>query len=247
MIQVIHRALNIIEYIAASGRKDVPLAEIANHLKLNHGTCANIIKTLLIRDYIEKNEKKGYGLGTMLYSLTGDNSYSIDIINASRDALTSLMQSINENCMIGILRNDVRVSLNDVYAEQELQVINKREKKAFLTASGRVLLAYLSENKINDYILNYGLPSDEVWAGVQSETDFKRALLDIRKAGYALQMAKSGILGVAMPVEQNGEVVAGLGVFLPKFRFDESNRENILEQMKKTAEEISQQLTKSTK
>ncbi|WP_261451168.1 IclR family transcriptional regulator [Marinilongibacter aquaticus] len=215
------------------------MAEIANHLKLNHGTCANIIKTLVVRDYLVKGAKKGYGLGPMIYFLTGDNSYSIDIINASREPLVTLMHSINENCMVGILRGDMRVSLHEAYAEQELQVINKREKKATQTASGRVLLAYLSEKKLSDFIVNYGLPAIDVWPGVQTEEDFRRALSEIREKGYAVQVARSRILGVAMPVAKNGEVIAGLGVFLPEFRFDETARKSILSHMQKTVEEIS--------
>ena len=49
MIQVIHRALNILELIARDRNKEYGLSEIADRLGLNHGTCANIIKTLVVR------------------------------------------------------------------------------------------------------------------------------------------------------------------------------------------------------
>lgn len=238
MIQVIHRALNIVEYIAASGRKDVSLAEIANHLGLNQATCANIIKTLVIREYLVKSSKKGYGLGPMIYFLTGDTAYSVDLINASREPLNSLMKSINENCMVGVLRGDVRISLHEAYAEHDLRVINRREKKAVQTASGRVLLAYLPEKKIDEFIQNYGLPSEDVWKGVQSPDAFKEALVKIRKNGYAIQIASSGILGIAMPIKHNEKVMGGVGVFLPEFRFDDLTREHILTHLEHTAREI---------
>ena len=58
MIQVINRALDIIEFIAREPEKPKSLSDIANTLELNAGTCANIIKTLVERNYIEKLEYK---------------------------------------------------------------------------------------------------------------------------------------------------------------------------------------------
>lgn len=242
MIQVVHRALNIIEYVAATGRKDVSLTEISNHLQLNAGTCANIIKTLVQREYLTKNGKKGYGLGPIVHFLTGESSYSIDIINASRESLKILKDKINENCMIGILKGDTRITLFEAYADHELQVINKTEKKAVQTASGRLLIAFLKEPKLNDYLNSFGLPSVEEWEGVQTVEDFKKELLKIREKGYAIQLANSGILGIAMPVYKNNEVIAGVGVFLPKIRFEEETKKLIISHLKATSDKISKGL-----
>ena len=48
MIQVIHRALNLLEFIAQHPNREYSLTEIADQHQLNHGTCANILKTLVI-------------------------------------------------------------------------------------------------------------------------------------------------------------------------------------------------------
>ena len=61
MIQVINRAFDILEYIAKDPDKPKALGEIASDLDLNAGTCANIIKTMVARKYLEKIDKqKGY-------------------------------------------------------------------------------------------------------------------------------------------------------------------------------------------
>ena len=54
MIQVINRALDILELIAEEPEKQKSLSEISEKLDLNSGTCANIIKTLVSRNYINK-------------------------------------------------------------------------------------------------------------------------------------------------------------------------------------------------
>ncbi len=45
MIQVIHRALNILEHVAAQGKEPVKLLHIAEHAGLSQPTTANIVKT----------------------------------------------------------------------------------------------------------------------------------------------------------------------------------------------------------
>ena len=70
MIQVIHRALNIMEYVAADPDRPKELGDIAEGLKLHAATCANIIKTLVTRQYLVKLEKqKGYLIGPMFHRL----------------------------------------------------------------------------------------------------------------------------------------------------------------------------------
>jgi DNA-binding IclR family transcriptional regulator len=70
MIQVIHRALNIMEYVAADPERPKELGDIAEDLKLHSATCANIIKTLVTRQYLVKLEKqKGYLIGPMFNRL----------------------------------------------------------------------------------------------------------------------------------------------------------------------------------
>ena len=64
MIQVVNRALDILEFIAKDKNKIYSLTEIADALELNHATCANIIKTMVNRNFIDQiGHKKGYRLG----------------------------------------------------------------------------------------------------------------------------------------------------------------------------------------
>lgn len=246
MIQVVNRALDIIEFIASSGKKDVLLKDIADGLDLNHGTCANIIKTLLTRDYLERSkEGKGYRLGPMFYFIAGDYSYSVDLINAAKSFMHDLTESINENSMLGILRNDTRVSLYEVHALQELQVINKKEKSAYQTASGRLLLAYLPDEKRAAFVNKYGLPPAGIWEDVQEEEDLMFELEKIKRKGIAIQIARSRILGVAVPLWQEDQVIASLGVFLPEFRFEGAVKARIIGEMQKTASQISNRINQS--
>jgi DNA-binding IclR family transcriptional regulator len=72
MIQVLHRAFDILELCASDKEKAHTLSEIAEKLQLNPTTCANIIKTMVTRNYLEQvGYKKGYRLGAKAFHLTG--------------------------------------------------------------------------------------------------------------------------------------------------------------------------------
>ena len=128
---------------------------------------------------------------------------------------------------------------------QELQVVNKKEKPAYQTASGRLLLAYLSPEKRTAFINKYGLPPTKVWEDVQEEEDLIFELDKIVRKGIAIQIASSKILGVAVPLWQEDQVIASLGVFLPEFRFEGVVKTRIIEEMQKTASLISDNINQS--
>ena len=123
MIQVIHRALDIMEIVAADPDKPKSLSDIANALGLNHGTCANIMKTLVTRKYLEQiGSKKGYILGSKAYTLTGNDAYRKDLIEASSPEMEKLTAATNENTLLAVLNGENRIVIHRISAEQELQV-----------------------------------------------------------------------------------------------------------------------------
>ena len=99
MIQVINRALDILEIVAANPEKPTALGEIADALGLNHGTCANIMKTLVTRNYLEQvGTKKGYILGAKSYALTNNDAYRKAHRNHQRELSAGHFERRKTNC-----------------------------------------------------------------------------------------------------------------------------------------------------
>jgi DNA-binding IclR family transcriptional regulator len=66
MIQVIHRAFDVLELLASQPERVFSLGEIAEAAELNRGTCSNILKTLAARSYVTRlSGRGGYRLGSM--------------------------------------------------------------------------------------------------------------------------------------------------------------------------------------
>ncbi len=247
MIQVIHRALDIMELIATDRSRLYTLSEISSQLKLNNGTCANIIKTLVSRGYIEQEGRKtGYRLGSMSYLLTGNYSHKQELLEAAKEPMNILSSSLNEGCILSVLKDNARILLHEIKSTHELQVINKKEKEAYLTSTGRMILACLEEKEQKEYIRKFGLPSPEVWNGIEDEEDLLLELTKIRKKQLATQISKAQIVGVAVPVFKNGKVIASLGIYLPETRYTSSFQERVLEELKNAGELINKRLNETS-
>lgn len=246
MIQVIHRAMDILELIAKNAEKEKSLTEIADGLGLNHGTCANILKTLVSRKYVEQvGPKKGYRLGSMAYALTGNASYKRDLVLAARPVMEELTKSINENSLLAVLKEEKRLLLFDVQSDQDLQVRTTPEKNAYDSATGRLLLAYLSPAERENFIRKYGLPSAQVWKEASTPEEFAEALDKIKAEEMATQISAKQIVGLAVPIRKDGQVVATLGLFLPETRFKGTWRKEVMAQLKKAAAHINQNLSQT--
>lgn len=243
MIQVINRALNILELVSKERDRDFSLGEIANSLNLNASTCANIIKTLVNRGYLEqKGIKQGYKLGVQAYYLTGNFSNRKELLKASVIPLQELRDILNESCILTIMKENMRVTLHKELSSQELQVVsNGEEKNIYLTATGRIILACQNINTQLDFIKKYGLPGS-MWPEVINEKDLIDELNKIKRKQLAIHFDDAFIVGVGAPIYKNGDVVAAIGVYLPEVRFNYKMQERIFVEISRTAQLISEKM-----
>ena len=240
MIQVIHRALNILEFIAQHPQRDYSLTEIADQHQLNHGTCANILKTLVTRGYIEQiGHKKGYRLGAMSYHLTRNPAYKRDLILAAEGPMRQLTQTVNETSLLAIVLNDRRITLHSVECDHDIQARGNVDRPVYDSATGRLLLAYRPDIEQVRFARTYGLPADEMWPGIGTEDQLVEALAQLREAGLSIVVTNRQIVGLAVPVRQQGQVVAALGVFLPETRYTDAHREEIIRELRAAGARVS--------
>ncbi|MBN8825727.1 MULTISPECIES: IclR family transcriptional regulator C-terminal domain-containing protein [unclassified Spirosoma] len=244
MIQVINRALDLLELIANEPEQPKSLGELADGLSLNHGTCANILKTLVARGYVEQiGTKKGYILGAKSYTLTGNEAYQKDLLEAAREPMETLTRSINENCLLAVLKDNQRVVIHRTFAEQDLQVRTADLKPIYDSASGRLLLAMLPKEKILRFVVKYGLPIGDSWPEIQSEAQLHEALSLIHQEKLALQtIPNRHVIGLAVPIYKNGLVVSSLSIYLPEYRYMTMDKRKLVLSLRKCADEINNKL-----
>jgi DNA-binding IclR family transcriptional regulator len=243
MIQVIHRALNIIEYVSKDGNKPKLMGQIAKDLDLNTATCANIIKTLVVRGYLEKNElQKGYQLGPQLKEITGKQNPYLKLIAAAKTQMERITKTLNEKCLVAVLKGDKRVVIHKNNCPQLVQANTQDEKKAYDSSTGRLLVALLSDEALDKFVQLYGLPTSAIWHDAGTPEKFMEQIRLIRKNQYALIEDSVQIIGIATPIYQQGELVASLSIYLPAFRFSNTMRKKMIQLSVAGAKLISAQL-----
>lgn len=243
MVLVIIKALDILEWVARDSGRTYSLTEIAEGLQMNQATCVNILQTLVSKNYIEHlGRKKGYRLGPMAYNLTNNMSYSQNLVLAAKELMEELTATLNETSILGIIRNQKRFIVHLVNSDQDLQVRSRTERNIYETASGRLLLAYLSNRELESFIQSIGLPAPAVWPEATTTDALRSALAVIRGHELAVTRSVSHIIGLAVPVRKGGQVVASLSVFLPEVRCTEQRQQDIQIALQKTSQLITARL-----
>ena len=142
MQQAINRSFDILEYIGTDPEVPRSFSEIAVAVGLNTGTCANIIKAMVKRGYLEKlDDKKGYLLGKSIYQLTRFNGYRKNLADYAAPVLEKITEKIKENTLIAVLKDDSRIVLYQSQSKQDIQAVLAIDKSAYDSSTGRLLVA----------------------------------------------------------------------------------------------------------
>lgn len=241
MIQSVNRALNILEFLSKNIDKEFRLSDIANELKLNHATCANLLKTLINRGYVTKvYPYKTYSLGPMAYQLPQNQNYKDNLVKLARPEMESLSEKLNESVVLTIFEQNRCFIIEEVKAEQTIQVqhdslyIQDVSKKA----TGRLLLSHLSRER-REQFMDLNQISLENWkTDIKSLNDLHQ-LLDKIKTKEIHVFSEKDLVGLAAPVSKGNEIIAALGVYLPVSRYENHNQGKIKEVLEEKAKNIS--------
>lgn len=228
VIKVLDKALNILELLGSEQNREFPLGEIADILKMDHGTCANIIKTLTTRGYVNHDgPRQGYKFGYMPYKLTNTAINNEELTKIARDEIDRLGTSLNESAILSCIKNDKRIVLHHTTPDRDLIVRTNVDKSIYSANTGRVIIANYTPAHLEKCLIRLGLPSKQEWPEIYAsdnpQGELVNRLAEIRAAGYEIHQDSNGIVGVAAPIIKSRHVVGSVGVYMPKMRYtDES-------------------------
>ncbi|MDH7568153.1 MAG: helix-turn-helix domain-containing protein [Armatimonadota bacterium] len=244
MVQVLRRALKVLEVVSEDPVRPHGLGEIAAAAGLNAATCARILKTLVEAGYVEQvAPKKGYRLGVMPYVLASRVPLERYLVQCAQPVLANLAAETGETTLLAVLRQGRRVVVVQVEGGQAVQVRSDYLQvfDPYQTATGRLLLAHLSAPALAHTVARIGLPGNS-WPEVQSAAELHEALEQLRSEEVVVRAAGQ-VVGIASPVRQRGEVAAAVGLYLPRHRFAGEHRERILAGIRTAARAITARLS----
>jgi len=247
-VNVLDRSVAILETLSQFG-PSLTQAEIAKLTNLHVSTCMRLLINLRHHGLVGKDEDSGrYRLGYRLIDWAEGARGSSGLVDIARPVMRELCNTFNETVVLSVMSGDHRVDIEQFVGRQSIRrvVTLGVEKPLYAGAASRVLLSGLSTAELDSYLERVELQKLATHTITDPE-QLKASLQEIRENGYAEagqeQYEDSG-MGIVAPVKGvRGEVVAALGVSIPRFRYSEELRERILPAVLEAAAKVSRSVS----
>lgn len=242
-VQALERALDLLWALADGGEMGV--TELSRRLSLPKSTVHRLLEPLVSRDLVSRDRDTArYRLGPGSFRLGSAFLRSLDVRQAALPILHELARRTGETVNLNILQGQYRVCIEKVDSVQDVRhfVELGRPLPLFAGASGKVLLAYADRDTVEAALRN----ARPLTARTVVDPGRIRAELHrIRRQGYAVSFNErvEGAAAVSAPVRNAvGEVVAGLTVSGPSYRFTPDRVRELIPLVVEGAARISRRL-----
>jgi DNA-binding IclR family transcriptional regulator len=250
LVQTIERVSAIFDALCQNPQ-GISVKNLSEQVGFPMGTTHRLLTSLAYFGFVTQDKvSKKYHLGFKLVDLANALLSQIDLRTVARPYLIKLAQKANETVHLVILDDYETLYLDRVESgdpHQGLQMSSKVGMRipAHCCSVGKVLLAALSENEVNDFIKIKGLPR-RTEKTLTDPDQFKRHLETVRNQGYAIDDEEDnlGTRCVAAPIRnESGHVIASVSVSGPSTRITWNRiQETFKDQVMDAALKISRQL-----
>ena len=242
------RVLEILEFLT---RGDAPatLADVVAELGLPKSSAHALMRTLMLRGYVERDEAERYALAPAFRAGGWIGGRDGHLAAVARPVMEQLRRDLRETVILGArgAGGDVRIVSKLVSPEQiRYDTDTHGLRPAYCTAMGRVLLAWWDQRALDGYLSR--LRPRAITPRTVTDVARIRALVERVRAGapdgeFLLHHRDAlGGSGAAAPVfDGSGRLVAALNVAAATRRFPGARR-RIVDALARGARRISQRL-----
>jgi len=216
------RTLDILELIAAHPG-DLALSEIAKKLKIPISSMHGLVLTLKTRGYLVRDPASlCYRMGPKFAQLAVVHGTFVELIAHAAPVMDRIGTTCKEAVTMSVLQGDKIVFISNRPATSIVQAVNAigTSLPAHATGSGKIMLAYLTDEEFERTYLNNKLPR-LMASTIITKVELKQAVLEARRRGYAYDDEESerGVWAVAGCIRNSvGRPMAALSVVVPVIR-----------------------------
>lgn len=245
-VQVLERSLGILELLCTDG-PELSLIELSERLGLHKSTTHRLLGVLEQYRFVEKSSSTGrYRLGLKLFELGSNAIAHLDWRERARRYLQRLAFETGETAHLCILDDGEVLYLEKVEAPRTVRVpsIVGRRYPAHCGGAGKTLLAFLSDEEIDDVIKRRGLKT-YTRNTLATPAQLKEGLRVVREQGYAIdnEEFEEGLECIGAPIKNySGKVVAAISIAGPAFRITEEKLPMLAKSVIAVAQELSAEL-----
>jgi len=211
------------------------LSEVAQETDMTRATVRRFLLTLVREGYVEA-EGRYFSLLPKVLDLGFSVLTSMDIWDVAQPVMNELAEKLQESVMAAVLDKDSVIYLARALPNRMVTVgirIGHR-MPAHVGATGRILLAYLSDTELHTYL--EGVTLAKLTAStITSKVKLRGEIEQARRDGFSIVDGEMevGLRSISVPVyDLGGKVVAGLNVGCPTGRVSaEELRTRILHEL----------------
>ncbi len=250
LVQTIERASLILD-ILGTRPQGLSIGELSKKTGFPKGTTHRLLTSLAYFDYVRQDAMtKNYQLGFKLVELGNRLLSQLDFRTEAHPYLIELAERTRETVHMVILDRNEALYVDKVDAGQHaggLRMASMLGSRipTHCSAVGKVMLAFLSEEKLVEIVSDKGLPR-RTENTITDIEELKAHLQHIREQGYALddEENEKGIKCVAAPIrDQSGKVIAAISISVPGIRIRiDTLLTTLKDQITATAVKISKKL-----
>ena len=243
-MKTVRKALAILESFSLE-TKYQGVTEISKKLGFHKSTTHAILNTLKDEGYIiyEPDTKK-YSLGFKILRLSKIIAYQSELRSYALPIMEDLSKKCEEDIALNILVEGRRVCIELVesrYFVRQFVPIGKA-LPLHCSAAGKAMLAYLTEDQVNNIIRKYGL--ERFTDNTITDVDVLRRELNlIRERGFAVSYEEYGkdAASIGFPLfNQKGQIIGSLSIQTIITRITEETKKNFIRYGREAANRINE-------
>jgi IclR family pca regulon transcriptional regulator len=209
------RGLNVMQAFS----KDSPRltsSQISARTGLSRAAVRRCLHTLRLLGFVDLEERNEFSLAQRVLTLSHAYTSSNRLPRAAQPILEKLSAALEESCSVATLVDDdlIYVARAQVSRIMTVDLAIGSRLPAYCTSMGRVLLAHLPQDQLDEYLRRVVLRR-HTSRTIVSVTKLHKVLEKVRNDGFAMvdQELEEGLRSVAVPVRvAGGQVVAAMNV-----------------------------------
>jgi IclR family KDG regulon transcriptional repressor len=248
IIKSIDHALQVLELFSAD-KPDWGVTEIGEALNLYKSTVFDILKTFENRGFMKKDEKtQKYQLEIKMMQVFGAILNKMSLKEVALPFMDQLSKKYDETVHLCVTVDDKVLPILMIESTKILRSFISLGESVplYCTSSGKVMLAHLPAEKIEEYLKKQKLRRFTENT-ITDSVKLREELRNIVARGYAIDDAEKdeGIKCVGGPIKDfNGRVIAAVSVSGPSERIDKLGLTNIAKDVVEYCKSISDMIIK---
>ncbi len=225
---------------------ELSVMELSRRLDLHKSTVSRMLSTLQHERLVDQNPETGkYRLGLGLIGLAGVALGRLNARAAAQPYLTDLAEETQETVNVAVLDGHECVNIERAFSPQPIRYMGwiGRRSPLHCTASGKVLLAFMSEEE-KTAVLPSPLPAYTPKT-ITTREKLEQSLAQVCQDGYAIAQEEyeEGFGSIAAPLfNHRREVIGTIAISGPTYRMNDDVMNRFVHSLLNTTAKVSADL-----